>query len=301
MPRQDVSSHEPRPDPKDTIGALRRAIGARLATAFRARGAVGTPDLDAKLLVASAARIDPAMVPLRDEVAAGPDVTRRANALADRRARGEPVARIVGHKQFWDLDLELGPATLVPRPDTETLVEVALAFARRRGAEPPIRVLDLGTGTGAILLALLSELRGASGVGTDVAPGALAVAAQNARRLGFASRAAFVAGNWTAMLAGQFDLVVSNPPYIPTADIATLDVDVRDHDPRRALDGGTDGLNAVRAILADVRRLLAPGGRAFIEMGIGQREGVAGLASEAGFTASFVADLGGIDRVAVLA
>jgi release factor glutamine methyltransferase len=300
--RQDITAGEAKPNREGTLGALRRAIAARLATAFRESGRGGTPDLDARLLVGAAARIDPGTVPLRDEVPADADVARRAHGLAERRARGEPIARIVGRKEFWGLDLALAAATLVPRPDTETVVEAALRFAAARANQAPVRVLDLGTGSGAILLALLSELPTATGLGTDIAPAAATVAAENARRLGLAGRATFVVCSWTsAVAAGAFDLVVANPPYIPTGDIVGLDVEVRDHDPRRALDGGADGLSAIGAILADLRRILAPGARVFIEMGAGQRAGVAALAERAGFAASFVPDLGGIDRVAVLA
>jgi release factor glutamine methyltransferase len=274
-------------------------VAARLRAAFREAGRAGTPELDARLLVAHAAHVDPHILPMRDELPAGAGIVRRATGFADRRIRGEPVARILGRWEFWGLDLALGPATLVPRPDTETVVEAALGFVRR-SAGAGLRILDLGTGSGAILLALLSELPAAAGVGTDISPEALAVASGNAARLGLSGRAAFTQADWTAGIGGRFDLVVSNPPYIPADDIAALDPEVRDHDPRVALDGGPDGLDAIRTILAGLRPVLAPVGAAFIEIGAGQRGAVAAIAGAAGFTASFVPDLAGIDRVAVL-
>jgi release factor glutamine methyltransferase len=289
-------------NPQRTLGAVRREIAARLRAAFRQAGRGGTPDLDARLLVAAAARIDPAVVPLRDDNPVDSDLTRRAFGFADRRIRGEPVARIAGRKEFRGLDLLLSPATLVPRPDTETLVEAALAHASAGADGSGVRILDLGTGSGAILLALLAALPTATGVGTDISVAALAVARENARRLGLLSRAGFVAGNWTAPVGdAAFDLVVANPPYIASAEIAALEVEVRDHDPKRALDGGRDGLAAFRAILGDLGRVLAAGGTGFIEIGAGQRAPVAAIAQGSGLDTRFVADLAGLDRVAVVA
>ncbi len=182
--------------------------------------------------------------------AARPVTSDEATRLADfmhRRLAGEPVARILGAKEFWGLPLQLSAATLVPRPDTETVVELALEMLR---AEPEpkrrLRIADIGTGSGAILLALLSELPDAFGVGTDVSVAALRTASRNAARLGFASRTAFVACDYAAALSAPFDLMVSNPPYIRSADIAGLATEVRDHDPIVALDGGADGLDAYR-------------------------------------------------------
>jgi release factor glutamine methyltransferase len=282
-----------------TIGALRRAVAERLRTALAGGGRTGSPDLDARLLVAEAARLDPLTLPARDDMRADPEVVARAHAFAERRLAGEPVARILGRKEFWGLDFVLSPATLEPRPDSETLVEAALGFARGRGLARA-RILDLGTGSGAILLALLSELPQAIGVGTDLSAEAATTARANAVRLGLGSRARFVVGEWAAMIGGQFDIVVANPPYIPSGEIGGLDLEVRAHDPRSALDGGADGLDAFRAIIADVGRVLVPDSAVFLEIGVGQGESVAALAWAAGFTVRFVRDLAGIDRVAVL-
>jgi release factor glutamine methyltransferase len=219
------------------------------------------------------------------------------NALAARRLRREPVARIVGRKEFWGLELRINEATLVPRPETETVVEAALAAADAGGARGrPLRILDLGTGSGALLLALISELPNAQGVGTDISVPALSMARENAGRLGLAQRARFVASDFGTALAGGFDLVVSNPPYIASAEIDTLPPEVR-HDPRNALDGGADGLSCYRAIARDARRLLAPAGHLIVEIGFGQAAPVAALLAGAGLAPSPPrADLAGISR-----
>ena len=200
--------------------------------------------------------------------------------LVARRADGEPVARILGRREFWGLPFALAPATLEPRPDTETVVEAALGLVR--GAGGAASILDLGTGSGCLLLALLSELPDAAGVGVDRSPAAAAAARRNARSLGLGDRARFVAGDWAEAISGRFDLVVSNPPYIATEHIEALAPEVRRHDPALALDGGADGLDAYRAIVADLPRLLAPSGVAVLELGAGQRDAVAGLARAAG-------------------
>ena len=177
-----------------------------------------------------------------------------------RRIAGEPVARILGVKEFWGLDLQLSGATLVPRPDTETVVELALEIWRGEArSNPRPRIADIGTGSGAILLALLSEWRGATGVGTDISLTALQTAKRNAGNLGLAARAAFVACDYAAALSGPFELIVSNPPYICAAEIAGLAREVREHDPHVALDGGVDGLDAYRTIVPEAARLLTPG------------------------------------------
>jgi release factor glutamine methyltransferase len=202
----------------------------------------------------------------------------------------------LGNREFWSLSFRLSPATLSPRPDTETIVEACLAvLPDRQGA---YRLLDLGTGTGAILIALLSERPGAFGVGIDKAVEAVAVARLNAEDNGVAARAAFAEGDWMAGLVGPFDLIVSNPPYIPSRDIAGLDREVREHDPALALDGGADGLDAYRRIAADAPRLLARGGCLIFELGIGQAQDVAALMRAAGFTILGPPrkDLGGVAR-----
>ena len=184
-----------------------------------------------------------------------PDKSARLEEFARRRLAGEPVARILGEKEFWGLPLQLSSATLVPRPDTETVVELALELLRAGGdLDRPLRIADLGTGSGAILLALLSELPAAQGFGTDISAAALQTAAANAARAGLSERATFIACDYASGLSGPFDLIVSNPPYIRSADIDGLAAEVRDHDPLAALDGGADGLDAYRA-------LNSPGGR----------------------------------------
>ena len=221
------------------------------------------------------------------------------DALVARRAAREPMAFILGRQGFWTLDLEVSPATLIPRADSETLIHAALAAFPDRARVRTI--LDLGTGTGALLLAALVEFPGAVGLGIDIAPAAVALAARNARANGLAGRAMFLAGRWGAAVAGRFDLVLANPPYIESADIAGLMPEVAAHEPRSALDGGMDGLDAYRAIVADLPRLLAPGGVAILELGQGQAAPVAALAAGAGLAgAQTRADHGGIARALVV-
>ncbi len=283
-----------------TLGDLRRAVAGRLAPALA--GIVhATPDIDARILVAHAAGVDSSELVLHAHKRTEGGVEAAAFAFAARRISGEPVARIVGHKEFYGLDLVITPETLVPRADTETVVDAALAFVRQhRAADATIRVADLGTGSGAILLALLSELSNAVGVGVDISQDAIATARTNADRLGLAKRATFVVGDWGAPVRGPVDVIVANPPYIETTAIAGLDREVRDHDPARALDGGTDGLDAIRRVVAGLGNVLAMDGAALVEIGIGQRESVADMARAGGFGATFARDLGGVDRVAIL-
>jgi release factor glutamine methyltransferase len=277
--------------PGMTIGRARREVAERL----RAHG-LDTPELDARLLVGHALGLDHRALTVDSARVLTPPETDRLGADVARRLRHEPVARIVGRKEFWSLPLGITPAVLVPRPETETVVEAALALVERGAAA---RILDIGTGSGAILLALLSELPNAMAIGTDRDGEALLVARRNAEHLGLAGRAAFVACDYGAALAGGCDLVVSNPPYIATPEIATLAPDVRDFDPRPALDGGSDGLAAYRAIAADARRLLAPGGWLMVEVGIGQAEAVTALLAGIGLETSDPPrrDLAGVPRV----
>ena len=256
--------------PGMTIAAFRLA----LAQAFRS-ARLDSPDLDARLLVGHALDLDHSALASNGERAVTSDDVASIAALAARRLAREPVARIVGRKEFWGLDFIVTPATLVPRPDTETIVEAALAAIADRAA--PLLIADFGTGTGALLLALLSELPQATGVATDVSIEALAVARSNALRLNLAARANFVACSYGSALCGPFDLIVCNPPYIPSGDIAGLDPDVRDYDPRLALDGGASGLEGYRVVVADARRLLAPGGILVVELGAGQASAVTAL------------------------
>jgi release factor glutamine methyltransferase len=218
--------------------------------------------------------------------------------LINRRVAREPLALILGRREFWSLDIAVSSASLIPRPDSETLIEAALAaFAHRRSPE---RVLDLGTGTGCLLLAALAEFPAAFGVGVDRAPAAAALAADNAATLGMAERAAFLCGDWAGALDARFDLILCNPPYIPSAEIAGLMPEVAHHEPRSALDGGEDGLEAYRSLIPDLHRLLRAQGVAVVELGAGQAEEVTKMAQNAGFATADRRDLSGISRALVL-
>jgi len=267
----------------------------RALDAFR-RAGLATPTLDARWLVAHAAGVAPDRIALDGGRSLPAEAVSRAESLIARRLAGEPVDRILGTREFWSLPFRLNAATLSPRPDTETLVEACLAALPDRGA--PYRLLDLGTGTGAILIALLTERPAAVGLGIDRAAEAILAARLNARDNGVGSRARFVEGDWMAGLDEKFDLVVSNPPYIPVADIACLDREVREHDPRLALDGGEDGLDAYRAIVAGASARLVAGGILAFELGAGQEDAVTALMRAAGFAVGEPArrDLAGVPR-----
>jgi release factor glutamine methyltransferase len=276
-----------------TIEAARRALAKRLHAA-----GIDSAELDARLLIGAVLQLD--MTGLISSASRHLTATEAAalDAFARRRIAGEPVARILGWKEFWGLPLRLSASTLVPRPDTETVVEAALDIARGLAPDRPLRIVDIGTGSGAILLALLHELPHAFGVGTDISLDALQTARRNAVDLKLASRAAFVACDHAAALSGAFDLVVSNPPYIRSSDIASLATEVRDHDPRRALDGGADGLAAYRALIPQAERLMRPGGALVVEAGRGQISDIEGLMTAAGLTVDRPPkpDLAGIPR-----
>jgi release factor glutamine methyltransferase len=276
-----------------TLEAARRELASR----FKSAG-IDSAELDARLLVGHALGLDlTGMITAAGRVLTSEE-SDRLDVFARRRLEGEPVARIFGEKEFWGLPLALSPATLVPRPDTETVVELALAMLREGSPNPRPRIADLGTGTGAILLALLRELPDASGIGTDISAEALATASGNADRLALTGRASFIRCDYAAALVGPFDLIVSNPPYIRTADIAGLGVEVRDHDPLRALDGGADGLDAYRVLIPQAARILGPGGALVVEAGQGQAAEIQALMSAAGLAPHGPpkADLGGIAR-----
>lgn len=277
-----------------TVEAARRALTARFKS-----GAIDSSELDARLLVGCVLGLDLTGLITTAQRHLTAKEAARLEDFARRRLRGEPVARIVGHKEFWGLSLQLSAATLVPRPDTETVVELSLELLRADGAlNRPLRIADLGTGSGAILLALLSELPDARGFGTDISPAALQTAATNAANIGLADRATFIACDYAAGLSGLFDLIVSNPPYIRAADIADLAPDVRDHDPAAALDGGADGLDAYRALIPQAAHLLAPGGVLVVEAGEGQSGQIQALMRAEGLTpaAHPKTDLAGILR-----
>ena len=241
---------------------------------------VDSPVIDARLLVEAAtgaSRTDIITDPYRE---VGPDAQATLDGYLERRSRREPVSRILGRRGFWKIMLQVTPDVLSPRPDTETVVQEALAaFDEHRRFD----VLDLGVGSGAILLAILAERPLARGLGTDVSDEALAVARDNAARLGLEGRLALLRGDWTEGMAdASFDLVVSNPPYIPEGDIAGLDPEVRDHDPHLALSGGSDGLDHYRRLAPEVMRVLRPGGRFLLEIGHDQSAAVEALMRGAG-------------------
>jgi release factor glutamine methyltransferase len=274
-----------------SIEAARRTLAQR----FRECG-IETPEVDARLIVGHALGLDHAALTAQSRRMLAPAEAQAIAALAARRRAHEPVARILGRKEFWGLPLRLNAETLVPRPETETVVEAALATV-----VSPSRIADLGTGTGALLLALLTELPAACGIGTDISATALACAHDNAAALGLAARASFVACDYAAALAGPVDLLVANPPYVARSDIAALPPEVRDFDPRRALDGGVDGLDGYRAIIADARRILAPGAALVLELGFGQGEAVASLLGATGLAAVATRqDLAGVPRALVV-
>jgi release factor glutamine methyltransferase len=277
-----------------TVETARRALARRFESA-----AIDSAELDARMLVGNALALDltalitQAARPLTAAEAA------RIEAAAHRRLAGEPVARILDGKEFWGMPLQLSSATLVPRPDTETVVEMALELLRAMpGYTGQARIADIGTGSGAILLALLSELPDAYGVGTDISSAALTTATTNAAHLGFGDRSAFVACDYASALRGPFDLIVSNPPYIRSADIAELATEVRDHDPLRALDGGPDGLTAYRGLIPQAAQLLAPNGALVVEVGHDQSGQVERLMTAARLIHEKPpkADLAGIQR-----
>jgi release factor glutamine methyltransferase len=275
-----------------SVAGARRA----LAAAFRDAG-VESPELDARILVGFALGLDHAGLTVSAERSITSREAQAIAALGRRRLARESVAVIVGHKEFWGLRFQVGPATLVPRPDSETLVEAALQALDAHGLRrSPIRIADLGTGSGCLLLALLSELPNARGIGIDISNPALEIARQNARALRLADRALFVRGNFTDALAGDFDLIVANPPYVATDALADLAPEVR-HEPRAALDGGPDGLGAYRAIAADSARVLRLDGGLVLELGIGQAAPVAALLSAAGLVPEAPQlDLAGVHR-----
>jgi release factor glutamine methyltransferase len=274
-----------------TLAQARRT----LADAFRQVG-LDAPELDARLLVSQATGLDHTALTINGDRLLD-DSSAALEALAARRLSREPVARILGSKEFWGLPFALNRATLVPRPETETVVEAALTAIDAIGPRSrALRIADLGTGSGALLLALLHELPNATGVGTDVSEEALAAARDNAAQLGLDRRAQFVLSDFGAALVGRYDVVVSNPPYIASSDIETLPPEVR-HDPRAALDGGPDGLAAYRTIAAQATRWLAQDGILVVELGMGQEPAVAALFRAAGLSPSpAIADLSGIPR-----
>ena len=284
----------------DHIGT-RASVSVRLTDAltqaqrYLAQAGVAEPRREARLLASHLLGVSPATL-----LAADTKLDAAAfDALVARRAAREPLAYITGKQGFWTLTLDVSPDTLIPRADSETLIEAALAALPDR---PQVRrVLDLGTGTGCLLLAALSEYPDAFGVGTDLSAEAAGLARRNAAAAGLASRATFLAGDWAAALSASFDLILANPPYIESPAITGLMPEVGRHEPRRALDGGPDGLQAYAALMPQLARRLAPGGVGVLELGAGQEQAVVGLAVRAGLShVTTRPDLAGIARAMVV-
>ncbi|WP_374466911.1 peptide chain release factor N(5)-glutamine methyltransferase [Ferrovibrio sp.] len=273
-------------------------IGGLLLDATRRLKEAGIegPRQDAVLLLSEAAGLSPDRVRLQPETTLAPDIAARFEALMQRRLAREPVSQILGRREFWGLDFHVTRDVLDPRPDSETLVAGALAAIPDRGAA--WRIVDFGTGSGCLLLSLLHELPNATGLGVDASPAALEIARANAEQLGLASRVDFRQGDWGAGLEGPFDILISNPPYIESAVVPELAPEVARHEPRLALDGGADGLDAYRRLVPHMARLAAPGAFAALEIGLGQDAAVSALLAGAGFAGIVVLpDLAGVGRV----
>lgn len=279
--------------PAGTLSAALRAAAGRLRVA-----GMRTPELDARVLACHVTGLTAGGLIAEGRAPfAGPEAA-RFDALIARRAAGEPVARLVGGREFWGMDFALDGHTLVPRPDSETVVQAALDLIDGGpGRAAALRICDLGTGSGCLLVALLRELPNAFGVGVDLDPGAAAAARANARRNAVAERAVFLAGGWAEAIAGGCDVIVANPPYICSDDILDLEPEVARHEPRLALDGGADGLSAYRDMVPSAVRALAPGGVLVAEFGEGQRAAVERVLRGAGLRPAGVwRDLAGRER-----
>jgi len=276
-------------------------VRAALADATARLLAAGISDArrEARLLTASALGWDAARVLGFPEVGLSRVECECLEALIARRSAREPISRILGYREFWSLRFLLSAETLDPRPDSETLIEAALAALT--DIRRPHRILDFGTGSGCLLLTLLSELPNATGTGIDLSEGALETARRNAAALGLVGRARFACGYWGEGVSGQWDVILANPPYIAADEIDRLAPEVARFEPRRALDGGPDGLAAYRALAPAIVRLLAPAGIAVVETGAGQAQKVSGIMAGAGLALRAVRhDLSGVDRCLVL-
>lgn len=256
---------------------------------------VGDAKRDAALLLANVLGEDVGYLHREPDRILTDNEYQKYQELVARRAAREPLSHLTGHREFWSLDFLVTGDVLDPRPDSETLIE-AIVSAKSQGFNPQ-RVLDLGTGSGCLLLTILSEIPAATGVGIDFSEAALSVAWKNANRLGMETRAEFRCSSWDVDLGEKFDLVVSNPPYIPSADIAELQPEVRDFEPHLALDGGVDGLDCYRAILANIRNILRPGGQLMFEVGFDQAADVGKMMEEAGLSQpEYHKDIAAIER-----
>ena len=284
-----------KPRPSDLLGQAVKRL---------ARAGIESARLDAEVLLGHA------MAMSREQLVAGAgsrlgaEQAERFEALILRRLRREPVAYITARQEFWSLDFQVTRAVLIPRPETERLIEVALRLAARLRSDKAVRLLDVGTGSGAIAVSLAKELPAAKIFATDISPAALAVARANASLNDVARQMTFLSGDWFGALgdeAARFDLIVSNPPYLQSDEIATLEPEVSEWEPRAALDGGGDGLDFYRQIAAQAGRFLTPNGAVVVEIGALMGSGVAALFNRAGFyrDVTIVQDYAGRDRVAV--
>jgi len=278
----------------DTLGS----ILAEAAKALTDATGCDQPRRRARQLIAAVLGLPAAELLAHPERPLGRSEASCVLGLVDRMTRGEPLSRVLGRREFWGLDFALSDETLDPRPDSETIVDAVLARVPGRGS--PFKLLDLGTGTGCLLLALLSEFPAATGFGIDLSEGAAATARRNAAALGLAPRARFLVGDWGSALGQRFDVIVANPPYIASAALSELPRRVSRYDPRRALDGGEDGLTAYRTIAAGLPRLLAPSALFVGEVGAGQAATVATLLQRCGLVIEAIElDLAGIERCVV--
>jgi len=268
-----------------------------------AEAGLSAPSTDARILISGLLGLSLSQVIVRGSDTVPPKACVQIREAIERRVRREPVYRILGHREFYGLDLQLSPATLEPRPDTEILVDHVLTYLRRIVAENGrARILDLGTGTGAIALALLKEIPQAVAVGTDISQDALSIARRNAHLNGVADRFETVQSAWFENVTGLFDIIVSNPPYIPTAVVADLEPEVRNYDPAAALDGGEDGLEAYRAIAKKAGDFIRPGGIVAVEIGYDQKDAVSYIFEKVDFfLQGAFRDYGGNDRVLLFA
>jgi len=277
------------------VGETLNELVARLRQA-----GIDNPRLDSRLLLAAAMGVDKIWLFSHPEAEIGEPAGARLAELAARRCRREPMSQILGRREFWSLDFLVTGDTLTPRPDSETVIEAVLEQIADRQA--PLSLLDLGTGSGCLLLALLSELPKAQGLGIDRSPAALAVAAENAKRMGLADRSRFLCSDWCAAVTGGFDVILCNPPYIASGEIEGLEPEVARFEPKHALDGGKDGLDDYRRLAPQIAAHLNPAGIAAFEIGAGQAPEVAALLAEQGLALRSVRrDLGGIERCVVVA
>ena len=286
--------------PRWRVSLLTDTLGSLLGEAVAALTSAGSdqPRRRARQLIAASLGLSAAELLMDPERPLGCSAVVRVLGLVDRMGRGEPLSRVLGRREFWGLDFALSDETLDPRPESETIIEAVTARVCVRSR--PLRMLDLGTGSGCLLLALLSEFPAATGFGVDLSIGAAATARRNAETLGFAGRARFVVGDWGGALAQRFDVIVANPPYVATATLRELPHEVSGYDPQRALDGGEDGLAAYRSIAVQLPALLAPSAIFAAEVGAGQAAAVATLLRRCGlFPEAIERDLAGIERCVV--